>query len=121
MSYITKYHKQKAVYWGTPVQDGFGGMSFADPVEINCWWEDKSKLFIDMEGNQVVSRAIVYVGQDLDLKGYLCLGELSDIDSSDEGDPAGIPEAYQIRSVGKLSNLRGTVFERKVWLSTYDF
>jgi len=121
MSHITKHHKQTMVYWGNPADDGYGGLTFDLPVEIKGRWEDKQKLFINANGKQSVSRAIVFLGQDVDLRGYLYLGELSDLSSAQESDPANITNAFEIQAFGKIPNHRGTKFERKAWLSTYDF
>jgi len=117
MSYITRNHKQKIVYWGNPQQDGWGGYSFDDPVEIMGRWEDKQKMFLSSDGKEIISMAEVYLGQDVDLMGYLYLGELSEISSSEEGDPTSVSQAFPIRAFSKIPNLKGTLFERKAVLS----
>jgi len=116
MSYITRNLKQKAVYWGSPVRGGFGSFTFADPVEISVRWEEKTEIFIDLNGAQAISAALVYVSVDVVNQGYLWLGELSEISSSEEGAPHFVTNARQIRGVQKISNLKGTSFERKAWL-----
>ena len=115
MSIITKMRKQKCVYWGSPVSDGFGGHTFATAVEIDCRWEDKQELFVDAEGNEVLSQAVVYVDRDTDLNGYLWLGVESDLDSN-HTDPQVIDGAKPIRKRDKLPNLRATEYLRTAWL-----
>lgn len=112
--FLTKGLKQTAVYWATPLPDGWGGQTYSDPVEISVRWENKSEMFIDSKGNEVRSRSIVYVSQDIDISGYLFLGKLIDLDSSQ--DPDTQTGAYQVKSFTKVPNLKGTEYARKVWL-----
>ena len=37
-SLLTRFANQTAVYWGSPVDDGYGGKTYADPV--NCCIDD---------------------------------------------------------------------------------
>lgn len=108
--------KQTAVYWGNPANDGAGGRSFDDPVEISVRWEEKQELFIDASGQEVRSNAVVFVGQDLDLGGYLALTDLDSLSSSEEGDPLTVDAAYEVRGWSKIPNLKGNKFVRKAWL-----
>ena len=64
---------QTAVYWGNPQSDGFGGRTFDDPVEISVRWSDRQEMFVDMQAQEQVSRAIVHTGTDLVVGGYLYL------------------------------------------------
>lgn len=116
MSYITKNLKQKVVFWGSPTPNGFGGHTFAAPVEINGRWEDRNDLYVDSAGKQQVSMSVVYVDTDLVLNGYLYLGELTEIGSGDEDNPEGFAEAFRINAYKKTPNLKATAFERKAWL-----
>jgi len=75
---------QTAVYWGTPVKDGYGGFTYAAPIEIKCRWEDKAEIFKSLDGVEKVSNAIVYVDRDLSTEGFMMLGDLDDLDSSQE-------------------------------------
>jgi len=112
---LTKNLKQTGVYWGNPAPDGWGGNTFDEAVEIDCRWEDRQELFIDKEGNQVLSQAVVFTGQDVDLGGYLYLGDLDDLDS-DYSDPKIIDGAREIRAFQKVPDIKGTRYQRKVWL-----
>lgn len=109
---------QTAVYWGSPTSDGTGGRTFgsAYPVEVDVRWEQVQKLFIDGSGQEVRSRAVVYVGQDLDLGGYLYLGTLDDLSSAEQADPLAISGAYEIRSFEKVPDINAGRFVRKAWL-----
>ena len=78
-NFIQRVCVQTAVYWGNPVNDGYGGHTYDDPVEIPCRWEEKSEVKSDDKGNELISHATVLVTQDLDLDGYLCLGTFSSL------------------------------------------
>lgn len=107
---------QTAVYWSTPASDGYGGRTYAEPVEISARWEQKQELFIDANGQEVRSNAIVFVSADLDLGGLLWLGTLAALDSTEEDFPETIAEAREIRSIEKIPDRSGAGFARRVWL-----
>jgi hypothetical protein len=130
-SMISRNLPQTAVYWGNPHNDGYGGMAYDDPVEINCRWEDKQQILGTITGNQIigfqsVSRAIVYVDQDLDVDGIMMLGELTDLEDS-EGDssgeyydPAQLTNTYIIKRFEKAPALNSTTdFNRKAFLTPW--
>jgi len=120
-SNIARLCNQTAVYWGNPVDDGYGGKDFDDPVEIACRWEDKISVMSDAQGNQFVSKSVVYVLQDLDEEGYLFLGTLDDLDEDTDSsgsyyDPRVIDQAFEIKAFDKSPNLKATEFVRKAYL-----
>ncbi len=116
MSWLTRQHKQDLVYWGTPVHGGLGGDTFATPVEIKGRWEDAQKKFTDSNGNEIVSSSVVYLGQDVDIGGWLFRGKLTDIGSADEDSPGDVSGAKEIKAFSKIPNLGATDFERSAAL-----
>ena len=108
--------KQTAVYWGNPSSDGYGGRTFDDAVEMDVRWQDRQELFVDAQGREQTSRAVVYVATDLIIGGYLYLGELTDLSSAEEGDPLAVAAAYEIRAISKTPDIGASRFARKVWL-----
>jgi hypothetical protein len=115
-TFLTSNLRQTAVYWGNPQSDGSGGRTFDEAVEVSVRWEDKQELFIDASGQEVRSNAVVYVASDLDLGGYLYLGELADLDSSEAADPFVLAGAREIRGWGKTPSLKADISLRKAWL-----
>ena len=116
---------ETCVYWGNPVNDGYGGFTFDAPVEIKCRWEEKTEVDVGwfstgFPGNLFLSKASVMVLQDLDLQGYLYHGSLTDFDSSvDTSKPIDIAGAYVIHRFDKIPMVRKTdEFVRMAWL--YD-
>lgn len=116
MSFLTDNLIQTVVYWGGPVPDGYGSFTFDSPVELSARWEDRNELFIDSTGQESRSLAVVFAGQDIDIGGWLFLGELIDIDSGLTDTPHLVPGARQVRGFRKVPSLDAESFERKVWL-----
>lgn len=70
---------QTAVYWPSPVNDGYGGWTYGTPSEVACRWIDKTKVIQTMKQKELVSQAQVKVAVDLDVNGYLWLGTLVEL------------------------------------------
>jgi len=114
---ISRLLNQTAVYWASPVPDGRGGNTFTAGVEVDCRWEDKAVRFIDgQSGEEVLSRSRVFLGQDVDLGGYLFLGELDDLTSAAGEDPTEEAEAYMIRSNERMPDVKGQIRLRTAML-----
>ena len=75
MRAYTRNMRQAATYWPPGQNDGFGGVTYGDPVPVQCRWEDKAEQFRDSEGEEATSSAVVYVDRQLGLNGYIALGE----------------------------------------------
>lgn len=115
MDFLSKCN-QTAVYWGSPTPSGRGGNTYDDAEERTVRWEDKQELFINAQGKQELSRAVIYDGEnDYDVGGYLYLGAESGLDSNHEN-PEIIDGAYKIKAVSKTSSIDSTEFLRKIWL-----
>jgi hypothetical protein len=105
---------QTAVYWGNPVSDGSNVYTFDDPIEISCFLIEKTQLIRDNNGNEISSKAIVYVLQDMDEEGYLYLGELADLES--DPTPDNTDGARQIVNFEKSKDLHSDEYIRRVYL-----
>lgn len=113
---FTQSLKQTAVYWGGPTNTVDGDRTFDAAVELAVRWEVRHELFNDQYGQEQRSNAIVYLAQDVDLGGYLFLGDLDDLDSAQEGDPMTVKAAREVRGLDKSPDYRGTGYMRKVYL-----
>lgn len=113
---ITHLLKQTAVYWAAPTKDGYQTPTFSTPSEISVRWENKSVLFVDENGKEVRSKATIYIDQDVDLDGYLFLGEVDDLSSDAQSDPRKENDAYPIRGVDNLCSFDGTTYVRRALL-----
>lgn len=112
MTYRTKNLNQTGTYWGNPIPDGIGWYTFDDPVTIDCRWEDKEEIFIDENGQEKVSSSVVYAGQDIDVKGYVALGDYT---ASAYADPKSVTLSQQVGRFDKIPNLRGDTFVGKIF------
>ncbi len=101
IDFIEEVTVQTAVYWGSPVDDGYGGKTYAEPEEIMCRWDGSTKLITDAKGEQIVCVAEVMVLQELDIDGILYLGSLDDLDSDQEDNPATVTGAQRIKQFMK--------------------
>ena len=124
--FIESVCKQTAVYWSDPVEDGRGGKTFEDPVEIKCRWTDYMTLIKDDKGQEYKTQAKLLVVEDLDYGGYLYLGYLEDLDDYYESDgrtidPRLIEGAYPIITKKKTPLFKSTTkFVRTVLLATKE-
>jgi len=117
LRFISSVCVQTAVYWGNPQPDGYGGMDYNDPIEIDCRWDDSTRRITNNQGEEIVSRAEILVTQDLDDNGMLCLGTLDDLDSSQQDAPESVSGAYKIQKIDKNPLFRSTSeFVRVVYL-----
>lgn len=115
---LERQYKQDAVYWGNPQSDGEGGFTFDDPVEIKCRWEEIKQTMIDKKGTEMLSRAVVFVKQDLDEEGILYLGTLDDLTSAEEIEPKDVENAFIIKRFAKVPSLLvPTEFLRTAYLT----
>jgi hypothetical protein len=126
-SMINRLCTQKCVYWGSPAESGRGDRTYADAVELDCRWEEKTQVLFktDNTADQVSSRAIVYLEQDVEEKGMLYLGTLETLydlygDSSAGGidNPESITNTYMIRRFEKYPSLdKSGGYMRRAWLT----
>lgn len=104
-------YRQKATYWGVPIQGGFGNLSFATPVVILCRWEDVSETYLDKTGLEQISNAVVWAYSRLEDGGYITKGEHLDV-----SDPTTLSSAYTIKRSDEIPDLRGLNYERRIFL-----
>jgi hypothetical protein len=69
----TSRRYQKAVYWPKPVNDGYPvtGPLDASPQILLVRWQDVQQMFIDLEGREKLSNAVIYSDFQLERGGYL--------------------------------------------------
>lgn len=112
---ISSLLNQKTVYWPLSGIDGYGKRTFGTPQELSCRWGDKQVLFIDKDGNEVRSQAVIYLSTEVDLGGYLYQGTEAGLDS-DHSDPYQIDGAREIRGFEKIYGVGGSSYLVKVFL-----
>ena len=121
-SFIKSMCVQTAVYWGNPVDDGYGGKTFDYPVEIKVRWDYKQKQVVLPDGKEINADVQVLTPEDLEVGGFLFLGELDDLYDFSSGvtNPLDAGDAYEILTIEKVSMPKSTTqFVRTVSLSKY--
>lgn len=115
MSIITRMLKQVATYWpplGT--SDAFGQPQYGTAVQIGVRWEDATEQFLDDEGDIQMSKALVYVSQDVEVRGVLLLLPIASV--TNLTDPKKNPLAWEIRRYERLPTFKATEFLRTALL-----
>lgn len=115
-TWMKKACNQDAVYWASPTHDGSGGTTFSSGTEIKVRWEDRIEEFLDNNGEVQHSMGVIYLLQDVDVGGYLFLGDLDDLTSAAEEDPKQEDDAYLIRGFKKSPSIKGSNYTRKAWV-----
>ncbi len=95
LEFIKKISVQTAVYWEPTGNDGYGGKTWADPVEIPVRWDNTISVSSFIPGTRILCNATVLVNQELNPEGYLYLGTLEDFE--DMSNPLSIDAAYPIQ------------------------
>ena len=122
MSIITRMRKQTCVYWPLASEesagidyDDYGQPIVADPVEIECRWEDVNEEFTAADGTRQLSKSKVYTDRDVDVGGILMLGTIEEniTDSTNIKENEG---AWEIKRFDKLPTFKATEFLRTAWL-----
>lgn len=117
MSLINRMRKQEAIYWPPSTVDDFGRPAIGPLVELikrsdgnyRVRWEEKVEQFVDPEGTERRSIAVVYVpalpgGGELVVGGWLWLGLRAAL--TDEAEPTNNAGAYQIRRLDHMPDLK---------------
>lgn len=120
MQAYTRGLNQLATYWAPGANNGFGGKVYSvAPEVIACRWQDKTDRVRDASGEVIVATSVVYVDRQLDVHGYLCLGDVTDqVDSDgllDPEDVTGSPP-QEIKATGTSPALDAASVLHKVWL-----
>lgn len=107
-------YTQVATYWGVPVIDGYGTRSFGAPEKILVRWEERTGLSIYKNGEEINSRAIVYVQKRLAIGGTLALGDYAKCTTVT--DPTTLESAYLIQDFKEVPSVDGSTILRKAFL-----
>lgn len=104
MDIIKDMRKQPGIWWSRGAADRFGKDTFADPVQIKCFWWDTAQEYKDKTspGTVKISQSVVYVDREMKEGDYLKLGSL---ESTTQTDPRRETAAFPIVSFERLPTL----------------
>lgn len=110
--FIRRNLNQDITYWppenGSQTND-FGHATFDGGILIKGRWEDRVQNIRKPNGDEVVSMAEVMVDTDVEVDGYLALGDYTSQDTPTEG-------AREIQDVRKTPDLRNLATEIRAFL-----
>lgn len=107
-------YRQQVTYWGRSTPDGFGGWNYLAPQYYAARWEDVQEQFLTPLGELTTSRAVVFMPaafvSGLVVGGYLFLG------LSTEANPTEVADAFAIRQIVKIPDMRNVRQESRFLL-----
>jgi hypothetical protein len=103
---------QTCVYWKKLGADRYNNPIFDTPIEVKCRWEDRTELFLDINGERVPSRAVVYINLLPKPGDALWKG---DLDSAPKNKDVR-SFAYTIRRSDEIPDIRAEIFLRMAYL-----
>lgn len=101
---------QDITYWVKTGKNSFGEETFGPPTLIKGRWEDRNEQVILPSGEEVVSKAVVFVPQMVTIGSRLAKG-----DHTSEPDPE-VAFGREIQAVLEIPSLRTNQVERRAIL-----
>jgi len=105
--------KQTAIYWAYLGESGLATETYSEPVELACRWTERSEMIINDFGEEIVSKAMVYLPIDAVHGSYLKLGT---IDSATPDDPTSETGAWKVITTSNMPNIKATEYLKKAFL-----
>lgn len=85
--------------WAATGTDGFGGKTFSSPVSVAGRFEERAERFRTDSGDEIVSKAVIYLEQPVNVGDYVALGEHVDANP--------IADSREVRVTQVSPSLRG--------------
>lgn len=121
MALLIKMLRESAVYWPPVGIDPYGKPMFGAPIQITCRWEESNDEVLSADGEKTLSRARVFVGQDVQVRGMLFEGKLEQVvdqvNPLNNTDIFGTPQAFKIIKYDRLPDLKARRFLRTAYLT----
>ncbi len=109
MTALERSRRQNATFWAVTGVSSSGDPSWAAPKAIKVRWEERSTVFTNASGEEQLSGAVVYVGEDMNVGDSLLLGT-SVAASPDE-------DAREIQGFSQIPRLHGTTSEQRAFMN----
>lgn len=99
-------------YWALTPENAYGEKGFVTPITFVGHWEDRNEQMRLTSGEDIISKAIVYVPEEVELAmgGYLVLG-----DYSEAADPL-LVGGQEIQTIINIPSMRTSSNERRAIL-----
>lgn len=89
--------------WKPKANDGFGGSSYFQPIQIKGRWQDYHEKLVDSAGVSFISVAVVYTNQGIDLGSWMALNYVSN------ANPQSAATAFMVKRVEETWNPDKTI------------
>ena len=109
MDFVKRNLHADITYWPPGDSNLYGHASSGEPILLKGRWEDRNQQIRRASGEEIVSSAVVYVDQDVEIAGYLAQGNHTD-------EPAPITNALEIQDFRTMPDLRNLGTERRAYL-----
>lgn len=109
-----RLRKQDATFWSKTGTDSFNRPTYAAPADVKVRWTDQSIEYITQKDEKTVSKAVVFVGQDMKVGDVLRLGKVATLLPGKT--PLQQPGAYEVMQFRKIPNRSAKKFLRKAVL-----
>lgn len=96
---------EKCVVWPVTGRDKFGQPTYGAAVERDCHWENKAVLFRNAKGEEVVSRAVVYLEVAVGRGSMMWWGELTDVPDSADPKSDSNTDVFEVQQEGRISDV----------------
>lgn len=117
---LSRKLNQTIVYWAPDgIIDLHGGQGWAGGVEIKGRWQEQTEEVLNADGKNELSRAVIYLDGStvVGFDGRFYLGELDDLTSGQQADPAIVVGTGRVIAIGDSPDLRGRGTSlKKVWV-----
>lgn len=113
-SFKDRIKKQVCIHWQRIGTTSYGQPTWANPVDLACRWSDQVVKYVNAQGEEKVSNAVVFV-DGVGVGDVLMLGSVSDT-GLNESSPLQNSDAWEVKRVDSIPNLKNTVTWYKVYL-----
>ena len=103
--------RDDVTHWPLTGSDSYGGFTFGTPIKIIARYQDSAVLFRSADGEEEVSKAIVYLGVPINVGDYIARGDLTV-----NANPTTIGDTYRVRQIGRSTDLRAAEELYKAYL-----
>ena len=95
--------RETITHWPVTGTDDYGSYTYGTPTTQRARWEETQTKFINAEGEEVVSRAVITLSRAVATLDFIAPGDLTH-----EATPTRALGAYQVRGYSRTSNLRNS-------------
>ena len=114
MKIIDKMRRQRAVLWVMTGYGDNGQPTYSTAREIRVRWEEKTEEMTGVNTSKFVSKAMIYVGEDIPLRSILWLGKISQLTSIT--DPKLNDHAFELQRLDIIPTIKANKFLRIAYL-----